>query len=225
MVLKVGENVRISGLQSRPELNGTFGTIVSVKGERWVVELAGDTSTRLALKATSLAELDPVPEVIDARAFKEAAAAAIEPAGGNSTSTAKVTARPPRPRPAAMCARPGKWKLDYDWREVHPTNQPLPKGLEYMISLEEAVPTIARIPPRWKLDVFSEISGSSPYRMEVGGSTTVGEIQTALRSHQNVAEGELLGRPSLSCNQVQICDPTVTVASAKLFGFKVTCTW
>ena len=47
----------ISGLQTKPELNGTRCTVLSraENGERWVVELEGSPTTTLALNAGSLA--------------------------------------------------------------------------------------------------------------------------------------------------------------------------
>jgi hypothetical protein len=218
--MKVGGRVRIGGLQSRPELNGSCGTVVSQKGERWVVELLDDatTKTQLALKEASL--------TVVVEGCVDAAAPALAPAGEPSGESFKLDLNKLKIRPTAMSARPGVFKMDYDWREVHPTNQPLPKGLDYMASLEEGVPTIARIPRRWKLDVFFDAGADeSPYRMEVGSKTTIGEIQTALRIQYKIGEGERVGRPGLLCDGVVVSDPVATVGSAKLFGFKVTCKW
>jgi hypothetical protein len=55
---RIGDVVGISGLKSRPELNGTRGTIVRQKGERWGVELPGN-SGQIALKPTSIWPVEP----------------------------------------------------------------------------------------------------------------------------------------------------------------------
>ena len=70
-------------------------------------------------------------------------------------------------RPTALSARPGAFKASYDWREVA-EGQDLPRGLDILASLE-GLPTLARIPPRWTMEVA--ITSRTPLRVEVTAMT------------------------------------------------------
>lgn len=138
-------------------------------------------------------------------------------------------------RPSALVGRPGEFRSSYDWREVLP-GQTLPRGLEILSSVDEndKRPTIARIPPRWKLEVAiktgvesSDTNAQAPLRMEVEARTTIGEIQEALRRHlqclERVATTAGEGCPALFVDGERVVDPSVNVAHAQLFGKKVVC--
>ena len=109
-------------------------------------------------------------------------------------------------RPTALSARPGVFKASYDWREVA-EGQELPAGMEIMSSLEEDVPTIARIPHKWKLEVAvtgprgTNSAGYDAFRMEVhgdgtGAGTTIAEIQAALRDSYRPDKRAVAGWPA-----------------------------
>jgi len=136
-----------------------------------------------------------------------------------------------RQRPSALKAYPGEYMAGYDWREVMPEGQTIPKGLEVIMSVgDDDLPTLARIPPKWRLEITVEGgSNCEPLRMDVGKNTTLGEIQSALlEMHPHLeataaaaADGE--GCPALHVNEKRWADPAITVARAKMFGAKVSC--
>ncbi|GMI14073.1 hypothetical protein TrLO_g2130 [Triparma laevis f. longispina] len=95
------------------------------------------------------------------------------------------------PRPAAMTGRPGKFKFGWDWREVLP-GQDLPPGLEIMASFEEGVPTIARIPRKWYVDVFLVGNDSEHVKVEVFRTTTVKEVVEGFRKVKNETVGGVI---------------------------------
>eukprot|EP00931_Biecheleriopsis_adriatica_P012026 TRINITY_DN113126_c0_g1_i1.p1 TRINITY_DN113126_c0_g1~~TRINITY_DN113126_c0_g1_i1.p1 ORF type:complete len:224 (-),score=25.76 TRINITY_DN113126_c0_g1_i1:175-846(-) len=142
-------------------------------------------------------------------------------------------------RPSALVGRPGAFRASYDWREVLP-EQTLPRGLEVLSSVDEhdTRPTIARIPPSWKLDVvisdgcggagqgYAGSQSQAPMRMDVSARTTIGEVQAALRKHLQLPDAAPVageGWPALIVDGTRCADPTMTVAYAQLFGAKVSC--
>jgi hypothetical protein len=72
--------------------------------------------------------------LVDEQPAPALAAPALAVEGNATAATSK--APPPRRRPTAMSARPGEFKLGYDWRELMP-DQEVPRGCEIMASLEE----------------------------------------------------------------------------------------
>lgn len=152
------------------------------------------------------------------------------------TITVKPTNLKPA-RPTALTARPGQFRASYDWREVLP-GQELPRGLEILSSIDEkdTRPPIARIPPKWKLDIAMSTGGGgdapqpgdqAPMRMDVGARTTIGEVQAELRKHlqcpERAASVASEGWPALFVNGTRCADPTLTVTYAQMFGAKVWC--
>lgn len=121
-----------------------------------------------------------------------------------------------RPRPAAMGARPGAFKLGYDWREVLP-GQDLPRGLEIMASLEEGVKTIARIPRRWKIDVF--VNADDHVRFDVTRTTTVLGVIERVKQERQIPPGGW----ALAVDGERWCDgDSASIEKAKLFGSRIT---
>ena len=136
-VMNSGDKVELHGLNAK-SMNGREGTIVgndTAKPGRVRVMMDGK---EVSIKSENL-------HVTEAAAPLEAAApiAAIAP---------DLEQPKNRPRPAALTGRSGKYKVGYDWREVL-EGQEIPRGIEVMSSFEEGVIDIARIPPRWMLDV------------------------------------------------------------------------
>ena len=120
-------------------------------------------------------------------------------------------------RPAAMTGRPGAFRLGYDWREVLP-DQILPAGLEVMASFEEGVPTIARIPRKWKLDVFKHGHQEVHVRMDVERKTSIQQVVEAFAKEQKVTtEG---GWDLLINGKIWGGSKDDTVESASLFNNK-----
>merc|ERR1711924_139648 len=120
-------------------------------------------------KSSATEQMPPVALPMDA-------AAALPDGGALPEGTVK-----PRKRPSALTARPGEFMASYDWREVMAEGQTIPQGLEVMLSMNEGELTLARIPPKWRLQVIVEGPGDyRPLRMEVGSRTTLAEVQTAL---------------------------------------------
>ncbi|GMI26241.1 hypothetical protein TeGR_g5500 [Tetraparma gracilis] len=157
------KRVRLSGLKTAA-MNGRVGLVLpqpAASADRVQVLLS---ETRPGLGDSKTVSLKPANlDVIEDDAEDGSGAPALALDGG------AAAAKAPPPRPAAMTGRPGPFKLGYDWREVL-EGQEIPRGLEIMASLEQGVPTIARIPGRWMLDVF--LSREDHVRFYVTRATT-----------------------------------------------------
>jgi len=205
-----GSAVMLTGLKGAAELNGRCGYVEgprNMETGRWQVNLHAVDNE--AQRTISVKDNNILAAPSD-----------------------KVTALPKPPpgavskkRPSALTARPGQFMASYDWREVHmgPPEQSVPQGLEVMLSMNEGVPTLARIPPSWRLEVLVK-DAREPFRMMVGKHTTLGEIQAKLQEkHPELeivpVEGE--GWPALTIDKKRLADPSLTVAKARLFGNKV----
>ena len=123
-----------------------------------------------------------------------------------------------------MCA--GDYQAGYDWREVLP-EQSIPVGLEVMASLEEGVPTIARVPGKWRLEVKVEVGwgkAAAYIKMDVERKTTVDEvIAEVVSKHPGVFPAETRVRLAVDGVPWDVDKGAQTVEQAKLFGRKVSC--
>mmetsp|Transcript_51014 Transcript_51014/g.59601 ORF Transcript_51014/g.59601 Transcript_51014/m.59601 type:complete len:230 (+) Transcript_51014:121-810(+) len=162
----IGKHVRLHSLKT-VALNGRKGLVLPKAAdnqERVQVLLAeskaglGDSKT-ISLKPANL-------EIIDGSDEEDDDGVAVPALASQPTTTKPF-------RPTAMNGYPGEFKLGYDWREVLP-EQSIQRGLEIMASLEEGIPTIARIPRKWRVDVF--LDRTQHVRFEVGRTTTVDEV-------------------------------------------------
>ena len=120
-------------------------------------------------------------------------------------------------RPTAMNGYPGTFKVGYDWREVLP-EQAIPRGLETMLSLDAGIPTIARIPRQWRMDVFLDRT-QQHVRLEVGRTTTVDEVIAQTVKRLPTARG----MTNLAVDGIPFeGGGDATVEKAGLFGKKIT---
>ena len=212
-----GDRVVLRGLVGSAALNGREG----------VVQGAPDPATGRVLVALEARGGEPARTLRVKCENASLAAAAAAPAPAPAPALPGGGAAAERPwRPTALSARPGPFKASYDWREVMPDGQAIPPGLEVLSSLEPGVPTVARIPAKWMLDVAVG-GGRAPVRLEVGPRTTLGEVRAAVRARYSdlggaAADGE--GAPALFVDGRRCsADPKETVARAQLFGAKVRC--
>mmetsp|Transcript_34996 Transcript_34996/g.35547 ORF Transcript_34996/g.35547 Transcript_34996/m.35547 type:complete len:245 (+) Transcript_34996:82-816(+) len=202
-------------------LNGRTGVVLTTAAdnpERVQVLLAesqtgrGDSKT-ISLKPTNLEIIDGDDDDNEDN-NDTVAVPVVVPALAAQPTTTTTTNKPFRP--TAMNGYPGKFKLGYDWREVLP-EQAIPRGLETMISLDAGIPTIARIPQKWRVDVF--LDRTQHVRFEVGRTTTVDEViqQTVelLPAAQGVTQLTVDGITFEGKGET-------TVEKAALFGKKIT---
>ena len=204
-------------------LRGLVGS-AALNGREGVVQGAPDPATGRVLVALEARGGEPARTLRVKRENATLSAAAPAPAPAAAALPGAAAAERPW-RPTALSARPGPFKASYDWREVMPDGQAIPPGLEVLSSLEPGVPTVARIPAKWMLDVALG-GGRAPVRVEVGPRTTLGEVQAAVRARHpelggGAADGE--GAPALFVDGRRLADPKETVARAQLFGAKVRC--
>ena len=83
-----------------------------------------------------------------------------------------------QPAAAAGAAGPGtELEFDYEWKEL-PPDMAVPACLEYQLSLGSA-PTLARIAPKWQLQLWSE-KADAFYRVEVARFQTIAAVEAAL---------------------------------------------
>ena len=79
------------------------------------------------------------------------------------------------PAAAAGAAGPGaELEFDYEWKEILP-GMAVPPSLEYQLSLGKA-PTLARIAPKWQLQLWSE-KADAFYRVEVARFQTIAAVK------------------------------------------------
>jgi len=168
-----GKRVKLHGLVGAAELNGRHGLVLGPGGSsgRWEVKLEaagrGQEERTLSVKSANLA---PAPAKVGP----------TESATGAATGDGD-TAPSRRPRPTAMSARPGEFLAGYDWREVLP-NQALPRGLEIIASLEghdgggAKLPTLARIPSKWRLEV-AVVAQATPQKLGAGSRVRLGGLK------------------------------------------------
>ena len=128
-----------------------------------------------------------------------------------------------------MTARPGDYKAGYDWRAVYPGQQ-LPRGLEIFASLsgKEDEPTLARIPPKWKLTVAvrgaaDDSAAVAHVRLDVERLMTVAALKAAIAEAEPTlfaggqpANVEVDGVPWSGAD-------SDTAEKARLFGRAVSC--
>lgn len=114
-----GMRVELHGLKGKAELNGRVGVVhgsLNKETGRYEVHLdvqKGEMQAHIVkVKGANLQFPTPVS------------------AAGQATW-----------RPTALCARPGNFKVSYDWREVGP-GQELPRGLEVMASVDDSAPVL-----------------------------------------------------------------------------------
>ena len=138
-----------------------------------------------------------------------------------------------------MTGRPGDFMVGYDWREVLP-GQAVPRGLEILASLGSHGPALARIPPKWRLEVEVREKGALArleppppavrFRMDVGRATAVWGVCEALRSaHPALFEPgvnlvlEAAGEAWSSGGSSAAATGAATVERARFFGNSVSC--
>jgi hypothetical protein len=196
-----GRRIELRGLVGAAELNGREGVVeggVDGATGRYSVRLSargGDAERTLSVKEANM-QLAPEAAQLAAAAGTGASAAG---AGTPVDSTTSGMFMGHGERPTAMPARPGPFKKGYDWREVG-VGQTLPRGLEVWQSLEAGIPTIARIPRKWRLEVAVasgcggqvDDAGPSTLRIDVERYTTMAEVVALLEGEHPVFKATAL---------------------------------
>lgn len=226
-----GKRIVLHSLVGASELNGRKGIVQGPSGpERFQVMLAAEGMDKPA-RAASVKPMNMTmaPEYQQGAGEDiNGAPAALE--GDGSRNDANKVERRPRPT-AFMSARPGEYRPGYDWRAVLPGQQ-LPRGLEIIASLsgtEDTEPTLARIPPKWKLAVGIQGEGNggayrsvASVRIEVERMTTIGDVKAAVRRAEPALFGEGQSPSDIIINGTPYAgSDTDTVERARAFGSDV----